>query len=85
MLSCVLFLNASLSDVCEIVGVAVLFGVISCATYNAFLHPLARYPGPWLARISSLYNLIHAYRGDLHLDILRCHKKYGRINPAVIN
>jgi hypothetical protein len=80
MLSYISFPNASLSDVCEIVGITILFGILSCAAYNAFLHPLACYPGPWLARISPLYNLIHAYRGDLHLDILRCHKKYGRID-----
>lgn len=46
-------------------------------TYNLKYHPYARYPGPFLARISPLHALVHAYRGDLHLDVTRCHERYG--------
>ena len=45
--------------------------------YNLKYHPYARYPGPFWARISPLHALLHAYRGDLHLDVTRCHEKYG--------
>ena len=45
--------------------------------YNLKYHPYAKYPGPFLARISPLHALLHAYRGDLHLDVTRCHERYG--------
>ena len=58
--------------------------VLSCISYltvtiiyNIKYHPYARYPGPFLARISPLHALLHAYRGDLHLDVMRCHERYG--------
>ena len=58
--------------------------VLSCISYlavtiiyNLKYHPYARYPGPFLARISPLHALLHAYRGDLHLDVTRCHEIYG--------
>ena len=58
--------------------------VLSCISYltvliiyNLKYHPYARYPGPFLARISPLHALLHAYRGDLHLDVTRCYERYG--------
>ncbi|KAL4747878.1 hypothetical protein BDW72DRAFT_206088 [Aspergillus terricola var. indicus] len=55
---------------------------VSCAVaafcvHRLFFHPLAKYPGPWLAKITNLYAGYHAWRGDLHLDMWRCHEKYG--------
>ncbi|PVH68922.1 cytochrome P450 [Cadophora sp. DSE1049] len=47
--------------------------------HRIFLHPLSRYPGPELAKISSLYSIYHAWRGDRHLDLLRLHGKYGSV------
>lgn len=34
-------------------------------------------PGPSLSRYSSIRNLYHAWKEDLHLDVLHCHSKYG--------
>ena len=58
--------------------------VLSCTSclavtiiYYIKYHPYARYPGPFWARVSPLYALLHAYRGDLHLDVTRCHERYG--------
>ena len=51
--------------------------LIGTIIYNLKYHPYASYPGPFWARISPLYSLLHAYRGDLHLDVTRCHEKYG--------
>ncbi|TDZ20879.1 FAD-linked oxidoreductase apf9 [Colletotrichum orbiculare MAFF 240422] len=42
-------------------------------------HPLAAYPGPWLGRCTDLYAAYHAWRGTLHVDMLRCHEKYGPV------
>lgn len=42
-------------------------------------HPLARYPGPFLGRCSTLYAAYHAWRGTVHLDMYLCHQKYGKL------
>ncbi|KAJ5822466.1 benzoate 4-monooxygenase cytochrome P450 [Penicillium robsamsonii] len=51
-----------------------LFGL---AIYRLIFHPLAQYPGPLLGRITNLYAAYHAWKGDIHEDIWRCHQKYG--------
>lgn len=51
--------------------------LLCTALYNIFLHPYAKYPGPFWAKVTPLYSLWHAYVGDLHVDVLRCHNKYG--------
>lgn len=58
-------------------GLAVyLFGL---AVYRIYFHPLAKYPGPLLAKVTDLYQTYHALRGDRHLEFYRCHEKYGDI------
>ncbi|PWY70903.1 cytochrome P450 [Aspergillus heteromorphus CBS 117.55] len=51
--------------------------VLYLVVYYTILHPLAQYPGPFLARFTNLYSAYHAWTGDIHLDIYRCHQKYG--------
>lgn len=48
--------------------------------YRLTVHPLAKCPGPLLAKITNLYAVYHAYVGDLHLDMLRCHELYGKLS-----
>jgi hypothetical protein len=48
-------------------------------THQLFFHPLAAYPGPFLGRITQLYDLYHAYAGDKHILLYRLHQKYGAI------
>ncbi|KAL2419950.1 Cytochrome P450 monooxygenase AKT7 [Exophiala dermatitidis] len=55
-------------------GIAYL---LSLAVYRIFFHPLAKYPGPFWAKVSTLYGAWHAWRGDLHIDMWHCHEKYG--------
>lgn len=47
--------------------------------YNAFFHPLARFPGPPLASITGLWRLYHITIGDWSEIILDLHQKYGRV------
>ncbi|KAI9150038.1 Cytochrome P450 monooxygenase lcsN [Paramyrothecium foliicola] len=55
--------------------------MLACGIYTliylAFFHPLAKYPGPFLAKFTSLYSAYHAWKGDIHLDMHRCHQRYG--------
>ncbi|KAL2060724.1 hypothetical protein VTL71DRAFT_9365 [Oculimacula yallundae] len=62
----VLFLTAS---------VAYVFGLI---IYRLTFHPLAKYPGPFLAKITDLDNFYHAYRCDRHVNFMKCHERYGK-------
>ncbi len=45
--------------------------------YRIYFHPLSEYPGPLLAKITSLYAAYHGYAGDIHLNVLACHLRYG--------
>lgn len=51
--------------------------IFSLVIYRVFFHPLAKYPGPFLAKISDAYQLYHAYKGDRHLEFWRMHQRYG--------
>ncbi|KHO00985.1 Cytochrome P450 [Metarhizium album ARSEF 1941] len=64
------------------------WGLVLCLTFLAAAtfyvkqfvwHPLAPYPGPLLGRCSNLYAAYHAWRGTVHTDMYRCHRKYGPI------
>ncbi|KAL6712562.1 hypothetical protein ACN47E_000439 [Coniothyrium glycines] len=46
--------------------------------YNLFLHPLAKVPGPLLARVSSLPSFYHACKGDRHIWLWQQFQIYGR-------
>jgi hypothetical protein len=45
--------------------------------YRVIAHPLSKYPGPLLAKLTYGYAAYHAWRGDIHLEIWRLHQKYG--------
>ncbi len=47
------------------------------AIYRLKFHPLAKYPGPVLARITDLYSVYHCWLGDNHLKFYSLHCEYG--------
>ncbi|KAH8651813.1 cytochrome P450 [Tricladium varicosporioides] len=65
----------------ELALAALTYGIahiIIVAIYRILFHPYSKYPGPLLAKFTTLYGAWHAYYGDVHLDIERCHAKYGK-------
>ncbi|KAI3318071.1 isotrichodermin C-15 hydroxylase [Xylariaceae sp. AK1471] len=52
---------------------------VGLVVYRVFFHPLAKYPGPLLAKITDAHQLYHAWKGDRHLEFWRQHERYGKI------
>ncbi|CAJ2509677.1 Uu.00g147030.m01.CDS01 [Anthostomella pinea] len=60
----------------SLLGLAYAAGIV---VYRLFFHPLAKYPGPLLAKITDAHQLYHAWKGDRHLQFWRMHEQYGNI------
>ncbi|KAF2002187.1 cytochrome P450 [Amniculicola lignicola CBS 123094] len=58
---------------------AILALVLSVIIYRLSLHPLAKYPGPLLGRITDCYSVYHCLKGDRYLDFMELHNRYGNI------
>ncbi|RDL38715.1 putative cytochrome P450 67 [Venustampulla echinocandica] len=74
--------NGVLSFVLSILmwSVTALFSyLLLLSIYRIYLHPLSKYPGPFLAKITDWYSVYHAWKGDRHLEFWRCHETYGPI------
>ncbi|CAO2658499.1 Nn.00g062220.m01.CDS01 [Neocucurbitaria sp. VM-36] len=56
--------------------------------YRLTLHPLARYPGPFFAKITDIYLAYYAYKGSRHLAFHQAHLQYGpyvRLGPNLLS
>lgn len=49
--------------------------------YRLYFHPLARYPGPFLAKIRDMYGAWHSMIGRLHIETENGYQKYGTLSP----
>ncbi|KAL8939910.1 MAG: hypothetical protein Q9216_003099 [Gyalolechia sp. 2 TL-2023] len=75
-------------DTVVLINITIL--VIVCIFYanRIFFHPLARVPGPLLAKCTSLWQIYHSYVGDECTAVRRLHSKHGkvvRIGPNLID
>jgi hypothetical protein len=48
--------------------------------YRLYLHPLAKYPGPFWARISDLPSFYYTSKQDRHVWLLRLQQQYGKVS-----
>ncbi|KAI9923846.1 hypothetical protein ASPWEDRAFT_59592 [Aspergillus wentii DTO 134E9] len=56
-----------------------LAALVARVVYLCYFHPLARYPGPWLARFTDIWRLLSFLNGNHHLTEQRLHERYGRV------
>lgn len=70
---------------------ALLLVAVALATnlvYNAYLHPLRKIPGPFLAGITELWRTNKYASGQWHQDIVDLHRRYGpvvRVSPNEVS
>ena len=56
-----------------------LFYAFTVLIYRIYFHPLSRFPGPLLARVSNVY-FSYIFLGDSHTwDMLALHERYGSV------
>ncbi|KAB8270076.1 cytochrome P450 [Aspergillus minisclerotigenes] len=65
-------------------GPSTLVGVIAALVssyiiHQIWFHPLAQYPGPFLAKLTRFYTVYQAFRSNRHADLYNLHKRYGKI------
>lgn len=48
-------------------------------SYRALLHPLSKYPGPYLASVSDWYGAVYALLKIPHVVAYQNHQKYGKL------
>ncbi|KAH9825681.1 Cytochrome-P450 [Teratosphaeria destructans] len=64
---------------------------LALLAYTAHQHytsPLARIPGPALAKLTNIYRAVLAARGTQHREYMKLHRKYGkvvRVAPGVVS
>ncbi|KAJ7251442.1 high nitrogen upregulated cytochrome P450 monooxygenase 2 [Mycena rebaudengoi] len=64
------------------VGYGTYYGTLatSIACYRLCpFHPLAKYPGPLLAKLSKLWGVNHTRGGKYHITLLDLHRRYGPV------
>ena len=68
----------------EVYGLLITFGLfyftlgVSIVLYRLSpLHPLAKYPGPVILKITKFAALVQAFRGKQHVFLKKLHDRYG--------
>jgi hypothetical protein len=65
----------------RVLSVAVALAVcgLGHVVYMRYLHPLAKYPGPFVASFTHLWKAYTMYQGQMEHVILDLHRKHGAI------
>jgi hypothetical protein len=63
----------------EIAFGTLLVGIVSYILHQRFFHPLARYPGPFLASLTDLWQLHQFITLKQPYNLTELHEKYGSI------
>lgn len=79
MLICLIILPLWTTLVSDGIGKQVVFWVVTKVIYNAYFHPLSRFPGPFLNRATRLAYIYQVLGGNIHHSVLAMHQKYGDI------
>ncbi|KHO01974.1 benzoate 4-monooxygenase cytochrome P450 [Metarhizium album ARSEF 1941] len=65
------------SQYVAIILAAALSFVVIIVIQRIYFHPYSKVPGPFFAKVTSIYSAWHSWRGTMHLDVQRCHRKYA--------
>ncbi|KAL4934942.1 hypothetical protein BDV06DRAFT_217788 [Aspergillus oleicola] len=71
------------TTLCHLSGVS-----SSILIYRAFFHPLGRFPGPFLARLSAAYKVSLGQNLSLYMEVRKLHQQYGdivRLGPGELS
>ena len=69
--------------IAALLGVSTLVYIFCLAIYRVWFHPLAKYPGPLLGRITPLYDFYIAYGEKRAHHFAYMHAKYGKYLASV--
>lgn len=66
------------SAIASLAGATFLLGFAGLLIYRIWFHPLAHIPGPWICKVSGLYDFCICLGEKRHENFERLFKVYGR-------
>lgn len=63
----------------SLAGVLAVTYIVCTIFYRLYLHPLAKYPGPFWAKISDLPSYWYTRKQDRHIWLYRLQQQYGML------
>jgi hypothetical protein len=75
------FTKGALEALPVLLALSLVFYAIGLCVYRLFLHPLAKFPGPRLAAVTSFYEGYYeiVLKGQYSRQISKLHDQYGRV------
>ncbi|KAI0536530.1 putative cytochrome P450 [Xylaria digitata] len=60
-------------------AIGIVLSILGRALYNVFLHPLRKYPGPLIHRMTIIPRALYQTRGRLPFHVSDLHRRYGPV------